>query len=591
MAHAKVSTVKSKSIPDRSDLPDAKRLHSDYVKVPGLSPGAEAVERLLNEASRTWTVFSYKVVSPCLWVVFLGGTGTGKSTLFNAFVGKPLSRTGVERPITAGPVVYAHQECPIAHRFPFKGTEAARLEAAAPDFEPATGMPGHLLILEHQNTEWSHLVLVDTPDVDSVEDTHRRVAGNLYHLSDAVVFITSQEKYADEVPYRFLSRAFRDRKLCYVVLNKAETRAKKEDLIHTVQREDTRILPEKVWLIPYAPAKPFTWFSELPAFEELRLALLRDLSKAHLDDLHHASVSSLANNLDQSLSRLLVHIRQENEAAQHWSRELEALTRQIIDDFLQAHRQRFARRTRDYLGVEVRRLFARYDVFARPRRFFKEVLLTPFRVLGLAKNREPGTREEALQRARQNMDLTPLQEAVTRLNRLVLESLSPQQKTAPLFKALRRPGVALSDEEIRTLILREQDRLGSWLTERFESLSKGLPTGRKWGIYTTSILWGVLILSFEVAVGGGFTVLDAALDSALAPFVTKGAVELFAYQEIRKLAHELAERYREGLLSVLHSQRNRYQRCLRDLIASEETVQELERLHRWISNFSSSKGA
>jgi len=151
--------------------------------------------------------------------------------------------------------------------------------------------------------------------------------------------------------------------------------------------------------------------------------------------------------------------------------------------------------------------------------------------------------------------------------------------------------VALSDEEIRTLILKEQDRLGSWLTERFESLSKDIPAGRKWGIYTTSILWGVLILSFEVAVGGGFTVLDAALDSALAPFVTKGAVELFAYQEIRSLARELAERYREGLLSVLHGQRNRYQGCLQALITSEETVQELERLHRWILNLSLSKGS
>jgi GTPase SAR1 family protein len=576
---------------DFAAIPNPTRLHSGHVKVPGLTPGAEEVDRLLYEASKTWTVFSYKVSSPCLWVIFLGGTGTGKSTLFNAFVGKPLSRTGMERPITAGPVVYAHQECPIEQRFPFEGMEATRLEAEDPDLEPATGMPGHLLILEHHRTEWSHLVLVDTPDVDSVEDAHRRVAEDLYCLSDAVVFITSQEKYADEVPYRFLSKVFHDHKLYYVVLNKAETRAKKEDLIKTVQSEDMPIAAEKVWLIPYAPAKPLTWFSKHQAFEDLRLALLHDLSKDNLDDLHHAAITSLAHNLDQSIAELLARIRQENEAAQHWSSKLEALTRQIIDDFLQANRQRFAQRAQEHLGVEVRRLFARYDVLARPRRLIKELVLTPFRVLGLARNREPRSREEALQRARQNMDLTPLQEAVMKLNRLVLETLSPQEKTAPLFKALRQPGVALSDEEIKTLILKEQDRLGSWLTERFENLAKDIPAGRKWGIYTTSILWGVLILSFEVAVGGGFTVLDAALDSALAPFVTKGAVELFAYQEVRRLARELAESYREGLLSVLHCQQDRYQDCLRALITSEETTQELERLHHWISNISPSKGS
>jgi len=94
-----------------------------------------------------------------------------------------------------------------------------------------------------------------------------------------------------------------------------------------------------------------------------------------------------------------------------------------------------------------------------------------------------------------------------------------------------------------------------------------------------------------VAVGGGFTVLDAALDSALAPFVTKGAVELFAYQELRRLARELADRYREGLLSVLHDQRTRYQACLQALVTSGDTVEELERLGDWISKFSSSERA
>jgi hypothetical protein len=579
-----MSIEKNKRNPDLSAFPEAERLYSDYIKVPGLTPGAEKVDALVNEVSISWRVFTYKASSPFLWVVFLGGTGTGKSTLFNAFIGKPLSRTGVERPITAGPVVYAHRDAPLEDRFPFKDMGGTRLDGADRDLEPATGEPGRLLILQHDQSDGSHLVLVDTPDVDSVEEAHRHVAENLYRLSDAVVFITSQEKYADEVPYRFLSRVFQDHKPYYLVLNKAEARAGKEDLITTLQSQDMPIATEKVWLIPYAPARPETWVSEHPAFQDLRLTLLRDLSKESKEALHQAALLGLARNLEQSIAGLLRLLRQENAAAQNWSHELEALTRQMIDDYIQAQRQRFAQRTREYLGTEVRRLFAKYDVLARPRRLFKEVALTPFRLLGLFKKREPPSREEALQRARQNMDLTPLQEAVMKFNRLVLETLSPPEKTAPLFRALRRPGVALSDEETRSLIFEEQEQLGSWLTERFESLSRDIPAGRKWGIYTTSILWGVLILSFEVAVGGGFTVLDAALDSALAPFVTKGAVELFAYQEIRKLARELAERYREGLLSVLHSQRKRYQEELRALMTSEETVEELERLHDWISS-------
>lgn len=582
---------KNKRKPDLSAFPKAERLHSEYVKVPGLTLGAENVDRLVYDVSKAWAVFSYKAFSPCLWVVFLGGTGTGKSTLFNAFAGKPLSLTGVERPITAGPIVYAHRGCPIEPHFPFKDMEMARRGALVPDAKPATGHPGQLLILEHDREDWSHLVLVDTPDLDSVEELNRQAAENLYHLSDAVVFITSQEKYADEVPYLFLARILSDKKPYYLVLNKAEEQTQKEDLTKALEGQDIHLSAQQIWLIPYAPAQPNTWITEHGGFRDMALTLLHDLSKSNMDGLQHVARSRLAHNLGQSVSRLLVLIRQENEAAQQWSVQLEALTQQIIDDFLQTQRQRFADRTREYLGVEVRRLFAKYDVLARPRRFVKEIVLTPFRLLGLFKTKEPESQKEALERARQHMDLTPLQEAVMKFNRLVLENLSPPDKSAPLFKALRQPGVALTDEEIKALIWKEQDRLGSWLEERFESLSRGIPASRKWGIYSTSILWGILILSFEVAVGGGFTVLDAALDSALAPFVTKGAVELFAYQELRRLARELADRYREGLLSVLHDQRTRYQACLQALVTSGDTVEELERLGDWISKFSSSERA
>ncbi|MFH1123752.1 MAG: hypothetical protein V1758_08850, partial [Pseudomonadota bacterium] len=134
-------------------------------------------------------------------------------------------------------------------------------------------------------------------------------------------------------------------------------------------------------------------------------------------------------------------------------------------------------------------------------------------------------------------------------------------------------------------IMEEQDRLDSWLKETFDELARSFPASKKWGIYTASFLWGILILSFETAVGGGFSVIDAALDSALAPLVTKGTAELFAYYEIRKIARELAERYRKGLLSVLRRQQDRYQACIESLITPEETLKGLERLQQEISDW------
>jgi hypothetical protein len=94
-------------------------------------------------------------------------------------------------------------------------------------------------------------------------------------------------------------------------------------------------------------------------------------------------------------------------------------------------------------------------------------------------------------------------------------------------------------------------------------------------------------------VGGGFSVLDAVLDSALAPFVTKGAVEIFAYREIQKVARKLAKRYQQGLLSVVNHQLNRYQQCLESLMVPQDTVESLracsESLRQDLLDFSAPK--
>jgi hypothetical protein len=151
---------------------------------------------------------------------------------------------------------------------------------------------------------------------------------------------------------------------------------------------------------------------------------------------------------------------------------------------------------------------------------------------------------------------------------------------------LRSPETALGETEIRQRLWNAHEATETWLKETFQELSRGLPVTQRWGIYTTSVLWGVIIVSFEAIVGGGFSVLDAALDSALAPFVTKGAVELFASREIRRIARELARRHQEGLLSVLGEQRDRYARCLQSLMTPDEVLKELEDLQKDVSTMS-----
>ena len=137
---------------------------------PGLSDGYPELDGLIRGFQKGLQAFFFKEKTNELWVVFFGGTGTGKSTLFNALCGKTLSATGVERPKTRGPVAFAHRPGSSPEgEFLFSGLQVVHRCLEEADGAPHGGIPGKLLVLGHEREEWSHLVFVDTPDVDSVE--------------------------------------------------------------------------------------------------------------------------------------------------------------------------------------------------------------------------------------------------------------------------------------------------------------------------------------------------------------------------------------------------------------------------------------
>jgi GTPase SAR1 family protein len=560
----------------------------DAVRCPGLTPGAQEIRRLTGDLPKRLAVFSYRCLMPSAWVVFLGGTGTGKSTLFNALCGKPLSEMGIERPKTGGPIGYSYEGSPIEQHFPFPSIQMERHSSESLHPMPATGMPGHMLILEHDREDWSHLFIIDTPDLDSLEAENRQIAEDLYLLSDVVVFVTSQEKYADEVPYQFLRRIIEERKPYFLLLNKAEDRLTKEDVLVALQGRGISFAKDRVWLIPYAPADPFPSISGDPAFRDFVHSFSQALSTERIEPLRKTQHSRRAEDLKIRIGRLLELLEEENRAAGQWLNRLDDVYEEASHDLIHEEKKRFMAESRAHVQREVRRLFSKYDVLAKPRRFIKEIFLTPFRFLGLYGERTRANHKASLQKVRQKIDLVPVQRAIEKFNRSVLEKLSPSDEGSPLFKELRQTGVVLNDEEIKDRIWKEQTQLDTWLEEKFQKLSRGIQKHKKWGIYSTSALWGVLIICFEIVVGGGFSVLDAALDSALAPFVTKGAVELFAYQEIQKTARQLAKRYQEGLLSTVRHQRDRYEHCLQSLLTSPRTVASLRALDADLADCKSS---
>lgn len=135
-------------------------------------------------------------------VVVLGGsTGVGKSTILNSLVGREVTAAGVLRPTTRRAVIAHH---PSVHAVPLRDLADA---VAAPEIPPG-------------------VVLLDAPDLDSLEESNREMARRLLEAADLWLFVTSAARYGDQIPWTNLVRA-RERGLqVAVILNRVPPAAR-----------------------------------------------------------------------------------------------------------------------------------------------------------------------------------------------------------------------------------------------------------------------------------------------------------------------------------------------------------------------------
>lgn len=127
-----------------------------------------------------------------LAVALVGGSGVGKSTLLNAIAGDQIALTSAMRPCTARPVVYH----PPGTELPFEDWESVPRSAL------------------------EHLVLIDTPDSDSIQHAHRERTIEVLKQCDLIMLCASTEKYLDEATWSLL-RPLRGQRVMVCVETKA----------------------------------------------------------------------------------------------------------------------------------------------------------------------------------------------------------------------------------------------------------------------------------------------------------------------------------------------------------------------------------
>jgi hypothetical protein len=238
----------------------------------------------------------YRSLDAPLLAVVGGSTGAGKSTLVNGLVGHGVTRAGAIRPTTRQPILLHHPSdaawfedqrvLPSLSRI--RGTLAARAlpanqAGATPDAAAISS-----LVLVADAAVPQGIALLDAPDVDSISDDNRRLAGQLLAAADLWVFVTTANRYADAVPWRLLLDAASRDILVAVVLDRVPPAAEDEvrtDLQAMLGREGLGgarlfVVPEAaldgLGMLPAETVEPLrNWLQELAADAAGRAAIAR----------------------------------------------------------------------------------------------------------------------------------------------------------------------------------------------------------------------------------------------------------------------------------------------------------------------------
>ncbi|MGH3156946.1 MAG: GTPase, partial [Streptosporangiaceae bacterium] len=152
-------------------------------------------------------------------VTLAGGTGSGKSSLFNALAGAGFSPVGVTRPMTSAPHACVWGMTGAGPLLDWLGIQGRHRYARAS-------------ALDQGEENLNGLLLIDLPDHDSVTANASHEVDRMVGLADLMLWVLDPQKYADAAVHtRYLTRLASHSAVIAVLLNQV-------DLLSPDQAED-----------------------------------------------------------------------------------------------------------------------------------------------------------------------------------------------------------------------------------------------------------------------------------------------------------------------------------------------------------------
>ncbi|KUM32434.1 ABC transporter [Arthrobacter sp. EpRS66] len=218
-------------------LTELRGILTDLVFVGNQSSAASESEELREKTLHQISDYLIPRVSNLgapLLAVIGGSTGSGKSTLVNSLIGEQISISGAVRPTTRTPVLAFN---PVDQPFFESDRVLPELTRVSGGGFAVTGDSSRndaLLMKPHANVPQG-LAILDAPDIDSVSDDNRALAGQLLNAADLWIFVTTANRYADALPWELLTDAGVRDITVSVVLNRVPQGAER-DIVPDLRR-------------------------------------------------------------------------------------------------------------------------------------------------------------------------------------------------------------------------------------------------------------------------------------------------------------------------------------------------------------------
>jgi len=178
---------------------------------------------IMKAAARTSIAGGHTVVA------LAGATGSGKSSLFNDLIGAEVAPIGARRPTTSTPfaAIWGSESASALLDWLKVGARhmvGERPTGATDSRDGSVGRsPSPPIVGPVSGRELDGLVLLDLPDFDSLEATHRAEADRVLDLVDVFVWVTDPQKYADARLHEdYIAKLSAHDAATIVVLNQAD---------------------------------------------------------------------------------------------------------------------------------------------------------------------------------------------------------------------------------------------------------------------------------------------------------------------------------------------------------------------------------